>query len=327
MRRIVLALGLWLGACSEVPVLGGAQAKVEAARERNDAPAIWRAIDEDSTLYLFGTMHLLPDGIDWDKPDARDAFAQSGTVFFEADHTGVNAVRAERLTAELGLRRDGRRLTDELNDYQAKLLEAVSNNGDIPLASLDAMQPWLASEYLTISAASAGGLSPDRSPDEALKSRARGGGKAVVYLETPTEQLRSVADLPKAVQLSVLTDTMENFDAMPAMLARVARDWAEGDVEALEADLIAPLADAPEGYREAVLVRRNAAWADQFDAFMEGSGTGFAAIGVSHLLGEDSVVDQLKARGITVTRYFAFMGEDVIVPTEAKLPPVPGADE
>ena len=316
-----------LGACGEVPVLDGASAKVEAARDRNDAPALWRAVDDDSTLYLLGTVHLLPDGIDWDKPDARDAFAEAGTVFFEADNRGAGAVRAERLTAELGLRRDGRRLTDDLDDYQAKLLEAVSNNGGIPLASLDAMQPWLASEYLTISAARAGGLSPDASPDEALKSRARGGGKAVVFLETPSDQVMSVANLPRDVQLAVLTDTMEGFDAMPAMLTRIARNWAEGDVPALEADLVAPLEDAPPGYREAVLDARNRAWADQLEAFMDGSGTGFAAVGVSHLIGEGSLVEELKSRGITVTRYFAFMGEDVITPTIARLPEVPGAEE
>jgi uncharacterized protein YbaP (TraB family) len=321
-----VALGA-LAACGEAPVLSGAQSKVDDARARNDAPAIWRAVDEDSTLYLFGTVHLLPRGVIWNKADQREAFGRAGTVFFEADNSGLEAVRAEKLTSELGLRRDGRRLTDDLDNYQAKLLEAVANNGDIPLASLDAMQPWLATEYLTLSAALSAGLSADMSPDEALKSRARGAGKAIIYLETPTDQIRSVADLSLDTQLAILTDTMEQFDAMPAMLDRVARHWAVGDVPTLEQALVEPLADAPPDYVEAVLGARNEAWAEQLDRFMQGSGVGFAAVGVSHLIGEDNLVQDLKDRGYVVTRYFAFMGEDVITPTIAEIPDTPAATD
>ena len=326
-RAALVLLAALLCACERVPVLDGAQARVDAARERNDGPAVWRAVDEDSVLYLFGTAHLLPAHVQWDRPDMREAFADSGTVFFEADHSGADGLAAERLAAELGLRRDGRRLSDDLDDYQAKLLEAASHNGQIPLEGLDAMQPWLASEYLTASAARAGGLSPDLSPDEALKSRARASGKAIVYLETPSDQVRSVAQLPEPVQLAVLTDTLERFDTMPQVLERIAEHWAVGDVATLETLLVAPLADAPDGYVDAVLGARNGLWADRLDGFMQGSGTGFAAVGVSHLLGEDSLVSELKDRGYVVTRYFSFMGEDVITPTIAKIPETPGREE
>ena len=328
MKRLMIAAACAaLCACGEVPVLGGAQSKVDEARARNDGPAVWRAIDEDSVLYLFGTVHLLPDTVQWERPDVREAFAESGVVFFEADHTGTQGLEAERVASELGLRRDGRRLTDDLDDYQAKLLEAVSNNGRIPLESLDAMQPWLATEYLTASAAQQAGLSAGRSPDEALKSRARALGKAIRYLETPADQVRSVAELPRLTQLAVLTDTMERFDAMPRMLERIAEHWAVGDTATLDTLLVAPLADAPDGYVEAVLGARNERWAEQLDAFMQGSGTGFAAVGVSHLLGEDSLVTDLEDRGYTVMRFFSFMGEDVITPTIAKLPDVPDSED
>ena len=327
-RALLFFLAALLVGCDGgVPVLDGAQAKVEAARERNDGPALWRAVDDDSTLYLFGTVHLLPRGVQWDREDAREAFVEAGTVFFEADNTGAPAIAAERLVSERGLRRDGRRLTDELDSYQAKLLEAVSNNGNIPLETLDSMQPWLAAEYLTVQAATNAGLSVDASPEAALGSRARGGGKAVRYLETPSDQILSVAELPREVQLAVLTDTMERFDDMPRMLRRVAEHWAVGDVPTLEALLVEPLADAPDGYAEAVLGARNERWADALDRFMQGSGTGFAAVGVSHLIGEDSLVQDLKDRGYVVTRYFSFMGEDVITPTIAKIPDTPGADD
>lgn len=312
-----------LCACERVPVTDGAIQKVEEARARNDGPPIWRVQDEDSTLYLYGTVHLLPSGFDWQRDDMRDAFAASGTVFFEADHSGPEGLRAQALATQRGLRRDGRRLTEILDGYQAKLLEAVSNNGGIALEALDSMQPWLASEYLTLSAAEAAGLSADLSADEALKSRARRSGKNLVFLESADAQVNQVADLPVEVQLELLTDTMERFDTLDDTLSAIAENWRVGNVDALERRLIEPLAGAPEGYVAAVMTDRNEAWASQLDEFLQGSGTGFVAVGISHLLGEDSLQDALEDRGYDVKRYLAFLGDDVIRPVNLDLPDVP----
>lgn len=328
MKALSLALlAFALVACDQIPVSDGAARKVDDARARNDAPAIWRVQDEDSTLYLFGTVHLLPTGLNWQRDDLRDTFAESGTVFFETDHTGAAGLRAQALATQIGLRRDGRRLTETLDNYQSNLLEAVANNGQLNLAALDSMQPWLASEFLTLSAATAAGLSADLSADEALKSRAARAGKNVVYFETPEDQLRQIADLPEAVQLELLTDTMERFGKMDERLAEIARDWAIGDIEALEAALVAPLEGAPDGYVKAVLLDRNEIWAERLDRFMQGSGTGFVAIGTAHMLGEGSVIDALEARDHDVARYLAFLGDDVIKPARLKLPEVPSGDE
>ncbi|MGB6230559.1 MAG: TraB/GumN family protein [Litorimonas sp.] len=322
LAALLLSLG-----CERVPVGEGVVRKVEDARARNDAPAIWRVRDEDSTLYLFGTVHLLPDGLSWQHDDLRDAFAESGTVFFEADTSGAAGLRAQSLATQRGLRRDGRRLTDILDGYQSKLLEAVANNGDIDLAALDAMQPWLASEFLTLSAAEETGLAAALSADEALKSRAMRAGKAVIYFETAEDQVRQMADLPEDVQLELLTDTMERFDDIGAQLDRIARDWAVGDVDALERDLIGPMASAPDGFYQTVFLDRNEAWADRLDQFMGGSGTGLVAVGTGHLLGEGSLIDALESRGHEVRRYLAFLGEDVIKPTVLDLPEVPTGDQ
>jgi uncharacterized protein YbaP (TraB family) len=110
-------------------------------------------------------------------------------------------------------------------------------------------------------------------------------------------------------------------------LAEIAQDWVIGDVEALEATLVAPLAGAPEGYVQSVLLDRNQLWADRLDRFMQGSGTGFVAIGTAHLLGEGSVIDALEARDYDVARYLAFLGDDVIKPTRLTLPEVPSGAE
>ncbi|WP_427452147.1 TraB/GumN family protein [Litorimonas sp. WD9-15] len=316
LRFFLLLPFLFLGACddtSETPLATrSVENRVADARERNDGPAIWVAKDYDSTLYLFGTVHLLPDDLSWQREDMRQAFQEAGTVFFEVDTGPEGQVQATVLTTSLGLRDDGLRLTDELDNYQRNLMEAAANNGNLTIAALDSMYPWLASEFLTFAAAQNAGLSADLSADEALKSRAARLGKNIIYLETMEDQITASAELPDFVQGRLLTETLENFNTMGDDLVTVAEQWAVGGTDYLTEELVAPMkARAPEVFH-ALLRDRNRKWATQLSRFMEDSGTGFVAVGTSHLLGEESLLHELREQGYEVQRYYAFKGENVI---------------
>jgi len=315
MFKLSLSLiALMLVACSDAPIITGVDDKVSAARERNDAPAIWVAKDFDSTLYLYGTVHLLPSDLDWQKDDMRGAFDEAGTIFFEVDTGNDGQIQAAVLTTSLGMRQDGLRLSDSLDSYQLKLLDAASHNGNISLAALDSMKPWLASEFLTVAAATNAGLSPELSADDALKSRAKREQKNVIYLETIEDQIRVSADQPQSIQLSLLTETLEGFNTLGDDLTNVANAWAVGGTDYLTREMLIPMKSKSPIIYEALITERNKKWTAQFVKFLEGSGTGFAAVGTSHFLGADSVIEMLREQGYEVSRYYAFQGEDVINP-------------
>lgn len=302
---------------------GSVSDRVQEARERNDGPAIWVVKDFDSTLYLYGTVHLLPDDLHWQREDMRNAFNAAGTVFFEVDTSPKGQVDATVLTTSLGLRSDGLRLSDRLDNYQLNLMEAAANNGDITIASLDGMQPWLAAEYLTFAAAQNAGLSAELSADEALKSRAARGGKNIVYLETLETQIRASADLPEYIQLDILTETMEQFNTLGLEATQIADQWSVGGTKYLTDKLIAPMkARAPEVFNS-LLRDRNRAWSIELSRFMEESGTGFVAVGTAHLLGEESLLYELREQGYDVQRHFAFKGENVIETVDTKIDRTP----
>ena len=293
---------------------GTVDGKVAAARARNDGPAIWAVRDHDSVLYLFGTVHLLPGEMDWQRQDMKDAFDAAGTIFFELDTDTAAQLEASILTQRLGFQESGKRLSDRLDSYQLKLLEAASNNGAIPLASLDTMQPWLASEFLTISAAVKAGLSPDISADEALKSRALRFRKNIVYLDTPERQIRATADQPDFVQMVLLTESLEGFNSLGDNLRAIADAWSVGQTAQLtQKTTLALSSRSPELYTS-LIKDRNRDWASVFTRFMEGNETGFAAVGTAHLLGDDSVQEMLRDQGYEVSRFYAFQGERVIKP-------------
>jgi len=300
-----------LSACDQGGTVDG---KVAEARLRNDGPAIWVVEDVDSTLYLFGTVHLLPSDLSWQRDDMRDAFDRAGTIFFEVD-TGPKAqIDASVLTTSLGQYRGGQILSDRLDSYQLKLLEAASNNAKISLPALNSMKPWLASEFLMIAAATDAGLSPELSADDALKNRARRMRKNVRYLDTIEAQIRASADQPDFVQMTVLTEALINFNALGSDASQVARAWSVGHTQFLTTALVDAVKKRSPDMYLSLFSDKNTEWANTLTRFLEGSGTGFAAVGVGHLLGEDSLQARLRAQGYTVTRYYAFQGENVIKP-------------
>ncbi len=287
-------------------------ARVDAAHARNDAPPIWVVEDHNSKLYLYGTVHLLPTDLDWQKDDMKTVFDQAGTVFFELDSSPEAQVNTVMIMQQLGQQTGGRRISQRLDPYQLKLLEAVSHNGNIPIATLDSMAPWLASEFLTIAAAQQSGLTAELSADETLKNRAARQQKNVIYLDDAETQIRASADLPEYVQLDIFVETMERYNGLGNELTEISKSWAKGDIEALEISGASALKDrAPELY-DTLIVERNKNWVKKFLPFLEDSGTGFAAIGIGHLLGEDSIQKMLRDQGYDVRRYLAFQGEDVL---------------
>lgn len=312
----LIGLGFTAGCNAPEGPTESVEFRVAEARARNDGPAIWKVTDYNSTLYLFGSLHLLPGDADWLKDDLRNVMREAGTVFFEVDTTERGRIDATVLSAQYGLRQDGLRLADNLDNYQLKLLDAVANNGNIPLATLDSMKPWLASQFLTLTAAEQAGLSADLSADEALKSMAGRQQKNVIYLESVEDQIRALADLPESLQYEILTETMEEFDDLGNQLKRLSLGWSVGQTDFMTQQMIDPLKrEAGEMYRS-LLVDRNEKWAKTLVRHLEGSGTDLVVVGVAHLLGEESLITDLEESGYTVERYYDFMGENVISPTE-----------
>jgi len=289
--------------------LDGAVDKVEDARDRNDGPAIWLVTDDDSRLYLYGTLHIIPAGLDWQRDDMWNAFMSAGTVWFETPSDNATRIRTDALTRSRGFLPLGERLSDGFDDYETRLLEVAALSADIPYDFLDTLQPWLASELLTVAAAEKANLSSRISADEALKSRARRTAKFTAYLDTPDQQFALSADAPRDTQLATLRSTLERYNRIAPELEAIATEWVKGDADTLATRLAASITGAT---RQTLMTDRNARWADTLTNWMQGPGTGFAAVGIGHLVGEDSLPDMLSERGFTVRRFYAFQGENLI---------------
>src|SRR3546814_11577238 len=53
------------------------------ARAPGTRPALWKLADDDTTIYLFGTVHALPRELAWNASAVHDAFDSAGTLVVE----------------------------------------------------------------------------------------------------------------------------------------------------------------------------------------------------------------------------------------------------
>ncbi len=269
------------------------------APANDTGPALWVVRDADSTLYLFGTVHFLRPATAWETPRVTEAFDSADLLVLEvADPEDQAAVRP--LIQQYGMSPDAR-LSSLLTGDELARLDTAARTLGADAAQLDGMRPWLAGVALSASVLVKAGYDPGSGVDMVLRSRAAAAGTRVEGLESPDMQIRMLAGFPEEGQLAFLRRTLEEFDSALTVPDRLVEAWAAGDVEAVEALAVMPMRRNSEPVYQAVLVQRNLRWADQIATMLEGSGTTFVAVGVLHLVGDDSVPAILGARGVDVS--------------------------
>ena len=304
---IVLGLGL-AGAVAFQPARAFAQA-VEAApapaaaarvvpRAEGAGPALWVIRDADSTIYLFGTVHVLRPTTAWGSPRVDAAFNSASEIWFEITNPDDQAA-AIPLIQQYGLSPD-RPLSSLLTSDEFAKLDAAAQTIGASGAQIDAFRPWFAGLSLAIAPLTRAGYDPNSGVELTLRARAQAAGKPIKGLETLDGQIRILASMPEDEQLAFLRSTLESFEEATTELDGLVNAWAEGDVAGVERLAVTEMRNQSQAMYEALLVERNANWAGQIQTLLAGSGTTFIAVGAAHLAGDDSVQEILEDRGVNV---------------------------
>ncbi|PHR60993.1 MAG: hypothetical protein COA43_04945 [Robiginitomaculum sp.] len=294
---------LALNACDQGGTVAG---KVEAARKRNDGPAIWKITDQDSTLYLYGSVHLLPDDMKWQRRDMLAAFDEVGTVFFEVPDDNKSKLDATILQQQYGVYESGDRLSNHLDVLAQKRLTAAAYNVKIPPAKLEIFKPWLAADILSIAIAQDNGLLASNSVDSVLRTKAEAAGKSIRALEDMRSYIEVVALLPEWVQIHSLEETIKKFDELPADIKKVNAAWLVGNLPYLEKNMLDPARTKSPEMFAALFTDRNLKWAKTLDAFMQGDDNAMVVVGVGHLIGAEGLPFLLRELGYDVERLRRF---------------------
>jgi len=296
------ALGLVLsaGACAQTPAASSASATVastEAAPELAH-PALWKVADEDTTIWLFGTIHILPKKVTWYAGPVASALDGSAELVTEIpiDETA----QSQGVIMAKGGREDGKTLRETLSAEQRARYEAAMTGLGLPVAMFDGNDAWFAALMLTMVPLQIGGYNLADGIDTQVAEKARTLNLANEALESADYQINLFENLPQDTQASYLDEVVTSLPTTKSDIDSMVAAWQKGDAEAL-AKLLNEQEDDPV-MRATLLLNRNEAWAAWLKQRLETPGTVFVAVGAGHLAGAGSVQDQLARLGISSER-------------------------
>jgi hypothetical protein len=264
-------------------------------------PALWAVSDADTTVYLFGTIHLLPANYKWRTTRFDQAVAGSQQLVLETIVDENNPQEMMAALASLAFSPNLPPLAQRVPPEKRPALEAAMKKTGLPVQALDRMETWAAAFILLGNQFRELGLKNGEGVEAVLRNSFTSQGKSIGELESNKEQLSFFDKLPEQAQRSLLEGAIEDNTSMSGDFSRMLAAWARGDVEAIAKSFNRDLSASPE-LKQVLLERRNANWSQWVEKRMATPGSVMVAVGAGHLAGRDSVVEMLKRQGYKVRR-------------------------
>jgi len=244
--------------------------------------------------YIFGTIHAIcPEN--FKLTDAvKDKLSKSERLSLEVDMDAPNFLVELQQAALLPKGSSLRGYFSE-NDYTL-LSDFFKTNLQIELEQLDRMKPFMLHSMLLSQLTECQAVSYEQS----LMELAQKQGKEVIGLETVSEQLSAIDEMPATVQTTMLTKMVSNMDVARETYRNMVQLYLQQDLDGLD-ELSRKEYEVKEYklYEQAFLVNRNKRWIPVMEREAQIQPT-FFAVGAGHLTGDDGLLQLLRKKGYTV---------------------------
>ena len=281
-------------------------ARVESVK--SGQPALWKIVNGKSTVYLLGSIHVLPANFSW-HTEAIDRAMDAADVFvFETD-LDYGTAEFHYYMDNYGYLPRGQTLHKLLSPAAQEQYFAMIRDMHFDLNKIDYLRPGVAvllleNAFLPTQAAVPLGPGVDAWVVNYAKQR----GKNLRYLEGLQSQFEALTALGGGTGAGVLEKKLTGREKNNTEYQQLLAAWAKADLAKL-----ASLDDMEPKDRVLMLDNRNAAWLPKIEAMLNDSKTYFITVGAAHLAGPKSVIDLLCTRHWKVERVRA-----------GTMPPPPG---
>jgi len=263
----------------------------------DDRCFLWRASSGERSVYLLGSIHFMKSDAYPLDPTIEDAFERSGVVVFETeidklDGAAVGLVAAGTLDGD-------RTLADVVPAELYRTVEARLDDLGMGIGGFEKMKPWMVALSLTSLELMRAGYLGAEGVDSHFSSRAATAGKTVEGLESIEFQISLFADLTAEESVEFLQVTLVELDTMIPLVEEIVAAWKTGDAARIEALLADGFAGHDELY-DRLVTQRNRRWLPRIEALFEGPADAMVVVGSLHLVGEQGLVELLRAKGFKV---------------------------
>jgi uncharacterized protein YbaP (TraB family) len=278
-------------------------------------PPVWTVYGPGATITLFGSVHVLPQDLDWRPEALTAALAHADELWFETPLDPADLLDAQRLALAKGMLPQGQTLSAALSPAGRARLKRVEEQLRLPAPQMERLQPWLAEVTLSDAEYARDGASPDQGVERQLASAAPQARR--MAFETIAQQIDMFAGASRKAQVASLEDTLKEVEEDPGQSRRLIQAWEAGDLKAIDEEGLQALRRSSPEIFKALLTDRNAAWIRILTPRLQaqpapGSQTSgnqtsgaqpvrmVVVVGVGHLVGPGGLPQILRRRGFRV---------------------------
>jgi uncharacterized protein YbaP (TraB family) len=262
-------------------------------------PPLWVVRSGQTTIVLFGSIHLLPAGLDWRPPQLDAALATAKELWFELPIDAATNDEAAEQSIARGALPKGRSLIAMMTADQAKRLVDAGVSLNCAPEALDRMQPWMADLTLSVAEDARGGASAS----DGVEGQVQASTPPTIVrraFETASQQIGFLAGTPVKDQLASLNWTVSEIQQDPTSYQRVVDEWMSGDLAGLQRDALDPLRQVSPTLFARLIDERNRHWESVLEARLKKPGSAVVVVGIGHLIGPGGLPALLRAKGYKV---------------------------
>ncbi len=276
-------------------------------------PAIWLLSDEDTKIYLFGTFHILPPGLEWRTAQFDAIVQEAEELVVESSDEELSDDAFETEFLQMFMDMSKRTPTSQrLSPEAAEKWRTLAELAELPFWYFDSLPPMMAVMTMGVGFALDAGSTTEAGVETILEAEFAEAGKPIGSIEDPLPVFRNVMAIDEDMLIAQLEEDLANWDGQSLDtiftedgepvdddVFAMEHAWARGDETSVEM-----FGDTPfeKAMQKVLLTDRNRAWALWLDERLDSPGTVLVAVGSGHFEGSDSVQNMLAERGLTANR-------------------------
>lgn len=260
------------------------------------AGPVWAIRGAHNTVYLAGSIHLLPEADAALPPAFARAYADSACLMMEIDLGRLDPAEALRTLLEHGGLPQGTTLREVAGEPRYARTSAAAQALGLSAISLDHEAPWMVALQLTELEYARLGFDPEQGVEQQLLRRALADHKSTGGLESLADEMGVFEALAPAAQVHFLDMVLDDLDHTGDETRAVLAAWRRGDAAQLAALLASEYRSFPALY-DALVMDRNQHWLPQIERLLQRDANCLVVVGALHLVGRGGLLEGLRRDG------------------------------
>ena len=287
LRNLAMALGLALST------------SVVANDVEQGQTSVWKVSKGNDAVYVGGTIHILPIS-EFPLPDTfTQIYKTSDTLVFEVKMPDATDIEGQqKMMAGLAYA-EGKTLKDDVSDETYQALDTYLSKFGASADQLARFKPGMVASMLVAMEAQRSQLAGE-GVDAYFMQLAERDGKRSEYLESLDFQINMLANMGAGEEDRLISETLETLPELKETLQSTIKAWREGNSQKIDELVIDTFKrESPTSYDD-VFTKRNQSWLPQIEAMFGDDDQEFVLVGAGHLVGDESVIALLEAKGYTI---------------------------